>query len=475
MNLYDDLLKYTAAGRYPMHMPGHKRNAGFCMANPYLFDVTEVEGTDNLHHPTGVIREEMERMKVIYGTQDTYLLVNGSTCGILAAISACCQRGDRILVARNCHRSVYHAIYLLEMEPVYLYPEMDPDTGICMGITVEQVERALAQKDVSCVVITSPTYEGIVSDIRGIARVVHEKDIPLVVDEAHGAHFAWSRAMPETAMEQGADLVVESLHKTLPALTQTGLLHRVTDRVPGELLERYLAVYETSSPSYVLMGSISQCMKWLSEQGEKAFDKYMVRLEQFRRQAGQWQHLSLWEPSGKEPSKLVITTGDTFLSGPELAERLRQKYHIEVEVEASDYILAMTSIADTEEGFARLSEALTQIDADLECENIQKRRDGKERIEKQFAPGQVEAMVRQRSYRAMNQDYETLPLSECVGRVSAEYAMLYPPGIPFLVPGEEVTESVIGQIMTAREKKLSLQGLADEMGNTIRVCRQEEK
>lgn len=473
MNLYDYLQDYAAGERYPMHMPGHKRNASFRMANPYSFDVTEVEGTDNLHHPTGVIREEMERMKELYGTQNTYLLVNGSTCGMLTAISACCQRGDRIVVSRNCHRSVYHAIYLLELEPVYLYPEQDPGTGICLGITAEQVERALAQK-AACVVITSPTYEGIVSDIREIARAVHEKNIPLVVDEAHGAHFAWSKAMPETAMEQGADLVVESLHKTLPALTQTGLLHRVTSRVPGELLERYLAIYETSSPSYVLMGSISQCIKWLSEQGEKTFEQYMVRLEQFRRQAGGWQQLALWEPSGKEPSKLVITTGDTSLSGSELAERLRE-YDIEVEMEASGYILAMTSVADTEEGLVRLSEALTLIDGGLNHENIPRRRDDRERIEKQFSLRQREAVVRQKSYQAMNQDYETLPLSECRGRISAEYAMIYPPGIPFLVPGEEVTESVIWQIETAREKKLSLQGLIDERGNTIRVCRQEDK
>lgn len=467
MNLYQYLQNYAADGWYPMHMPGHKRNPVFHMADPYSFDVTEVAGTDNLHHPAGVIRAEMERMKEHYGTEDTYLLVNGSTCGILAAISACCRRGDRILVARNCHRSVYHAIYLLELEPVYLYPGLDPDTGICLGITAKQVEEALAENDVSCVVITSPTYEGMVSDIRGIAGAVHEREIPLVVDEAHGAHFAWCEAMPEPAMQQGADLVVESLHKTLPALTQTGLLHRATRRVAGEVLERYLAIFETSSPSYVLMSSISQCMSWLSEQGESAFCQYMAQLEQFRRQAGGWLQLSLWEPPGKEPSKLVITTGDASLTGPELAEKLRREYHIEVEMEASGYILAMTSVADTEKGLAGLSRALAQIDASLE--------QGREGTGPQSVPERLEAVVRQKSYPAMNQAYEILPLSECRGRISAEYAMLYPPGIPFLAPGEEVTEGVIRQIRRAGKEKLSLQGLADETGKTLRVCRQEEE
>ena len=156
------------------------------------------------------------------------LLVNGSTCGILAAISACCHPGDTIVIARNCHRSVYHAVELLSLKPVYVYPEVDKETGICLGISSEEVKRVIADTKPACVVLTSPTYEGVVSNIRAIAEIVHEENSLLVVDEAHGAHFAWSDKFPETAMEQGADLVIESLHKTLPALTQTAVF------APGE-------------------------------------------------------------------------------------------------------------------------------------------------------------------------------------------------------------------------------------------------
>ena len=213
MNLYERLMWTAKENRYPMHMPGHKRAGLFTMANPYAFDVTEIDGTDNLHQPEGEILWEMEQMKQKYGTKDSYLLVNGSTCGILAAISACCHPGDTIVIARNCHRSVYHAVELLSLKPVYVYPEVDKETGICLGISSEEVKHVIVDTKPACVVLTSPTYEGVVSNIRAIAEIVHEKNSLLVVDEAHGAHFAWSDKFPETAMEQGADLVIESLHK----------------------------------------------------------------------------------------------------------------------------------------------------------------------------------------------------------------------------------------------------------------------
>lgn len=464
MALYDQLLAYVAENRYPMHMPGHKRNLKFVMENPYAFDVTEVEGTDQLHHPTGIIRQEMDRLKEIYGTKDTYLLVNGSTCGLLAAVSACCRHGDLVAVARNCHHSVYHAIEILGLEPLYIYPKTDPDTGICLGITAEQVREVLTDRIPSCVILTSPTYEGVVSEISEIAEIVHEKEIPLLVDEAHGAHFAWCDKMPSTAMRQGADLVVESLHKTLPALTQTGLLHRMTDRISAKKVEHYLKIYETSSPSYILMASISQCIKWLQAEGETWFNTYVERLMVFRKQAEHWRHLSLWECSQKEPSKLIILTKNTSFTGPELADRLRDTYQIEVEMAASGYIIAMTSVCDTAEGMQRFAMALSEIDAGLQCDL---------RSIKSL-PADEKAVIRKSIEKAVKDDGERLPLSEAVGRISTEYVMVYPPGIPFLVPGEEITLYSVEQIQRANQQGLSLSGLEDETGETIGVCRQEE-
>lgn len=469
MNLYEILQSYRSSGIYPMHMPGHKRNPVFQMENPYGLDVTEIEGMDDLHHPEGAVRRLMDQMKQIYGTRESYLLVNGSTCGILAAVSACARRGDTVIMDRSCHRSVYHAVYLLDLKPVYLYPETDFGTGIALGIQPEQVEEALCgNPSAACVVITSPTYEGVVSDIRQIAAVVHERGIPLVVDEAHGAHFAWGhpywRAIPETAMAQGADLVVESLHKTLPALTQTGVLHLCSHRAEERAVRRFLDIYETSSPSYILMAGAVRCMDWMMKNAKNAFCAYRDSWNRFHRQAAQWKVLSLWEHERKEPSKLVIGSGS--MEGSELAALLRRRYQLQMEMASTGYVLAMTSVCDTEEGWSRFSAALSEIDQELAAggseSGVRTGRGGWNRREP--------AVARMSMYEALNCSGRRVRTAESTGEISAEFAFLYPPGIPFLVPGEEITEGVLVQIRDAKQGHLKLMGMEDGTGEYIRVC-----
>lgn len=459
-----------------MHMPGHKRNPVFEMVNPYSVDMTEVEGMDNLHHPEGIIREQMDWMKHIYGTKETYPLVGGSTCGILAAVSACCKRGDRILVDRGCHRSVYHAIYLLGLTPIYLMPDIDLETGISLGIPVEEVERKLADSSredhlpaegggpVSAILVTSPTYEGVVSDIAAISRAAHAQNIPVIVDAAHGAHFTWAhgivRGVPEPAVSQGADLVVESLHKTLPALTQTALLHCRSELILCGTIERYLDIYETSSPSYVLLSSIDQCMSFLAKEGREAFFHYGEELSQFYAGAEKWNRLVLWSHANKEPSKLVIRTERAGLTGPQLGKILRERYQVETEMEAPAYVLAMTSVGDSREGFQRLFDALKEIDDGAA---------GRVSTRQTEDYGMPQPDVVMGIYEAMNKPYSSVPLAQSAGKTAAEYAMIYPPGVPFLVPGEAVTDAAIGRIGQAKEKGLKLLGLADESGETIRV------
>lgn len=467
-DLYRHLSRYSAGGMYPMHMPGHKRNPQFFMENPYLLDVTEVEGMDNLHHPEGILREQMDRMKQRYGTKESWLLVGGSTCGVLTAVSACCQRGDTVLVDRGCHRSVYHALCLLSLTPVYLIPQTDPETGISLGISVDEVAGKMEQilsagQAVSAVILTSPTYEGIVSDIREIAKIAHKNEIPLIVDEAHGAHLSWAReqveGMPESAIDGGADLVVQSLHKTLPALTQTAALHLCSELVSKEMVSRYLDLYETSSPSYVLMASAGQCMDYLEKEGKRAFRQYDVLLRRFRQSAAGWRRFQLWEHPRKEPSKLVICTKNSGLTGPQLAKRLRDQYKIEIEMAAPYYILAMTSVADREEGFVRFADALGKIDGDCPAAPPVPCR----------TASVPEPVIRMGAYEAMNHDYTVLPREQCIGRISAEYAMFYPPGVPFLVPGEEITGAAVQAIAMAGQTHLQLLGMTDTNGRTIRV------
>ncbi|MDO5136501.1 MAG: aminotransferase class I/II-fold pyridoxal phosphate-dependent enzyme, partial [Eubacteriales bacterium] len=256
--LYKELEKYGKSDFYPFHMPGHKRNPS-CVDGEFLFerDITEISGFDDLHHPEGLLRDSMERLSDLYGTKESFFCVNGSTGALLSAISAGIQKGGRFLVARNCHKSVYHAIYLRDLSPIYLYPQTDPDLGINGGISPSHVEKCLEEnKGIQGIMITSPTYDGVVSDIEAIAKLAHKYGIPLIVDEAHGPHFRFSPYFPTSAVDLGADVVVQSFHKTLPSLTQTAVLHLCSDRVDREKIKRFLGMYQTSSPSYLLMASL---------------------------------------------------------------------------------------------------------------------------------------------------------------------------------------------------------------------------
>ncbi|MCC8017096.1 MAG: aminotransferase class V-fold PLP-dependent enzyme, partial [Lachnospiraceae bacterium] len=263
--LDEALIEYGRSDYYPFHMPGHKRQRlGDFL--PEEIDITEIEGFDNLHHAEGILREGQERLARLFGADESFYLVNGSTAGILAAVCGCIRKGDRILIGRNCHKAVYHAAYLMEAKAEYLYPE-PTDFGIQGSIAPGQVEKMLAErKDVRAVVITSPTYDGVVSDIRAIAEIVHGYGIPLIVDEAHGAHFGFSEGFPQKAIALGADLCVESLHKTLPSYTQSAVLHMMRGdnppafganaavekadlRFEARRVRLYLGILQSSSPS----------------------------------------------------------------------------------------------------------------------------------------------------------------------------------------------------------------------------------
>ena len=233
--LYDKLKAYSESDFYAFHMPGHKRNKTLLgIELPYDLDITEIDGFDDLHHADGILKEEQERAARVFGAEESHFLVNGSTVGILSAIAGVTNKGDQILVARNCHKSVYHAIYMNELNPVYLYPRFDSELQLNIEISAEDVRRALNRyPQIRAVMMVSPTYDGIVSDVAEIAKAAHEKGLPLIVDEAHGAHFGFDPYFPKSANIYGADLVINSLHKTLPALTQTALLH-----VNGEMVKR---------------------------------------------------------------------------------------------------------------------------------------------------------------------------------------------------------------------------------------------
>ena len=275
--LYERLRKYAASDFYPWHMPGHKRRL-VEFDNPFSMDITEIDGFDDLHHPEGILKEAMEEAAAVYGSEKTYFLVNGSSCGILAAVSAAVPPGGKLLMARNCHKSAYHAALLQQARVTYIYPELEAE-GFYGAVRAEDVEAALqADPDIRAVIVVSPGYEGIVSDIRAIAEAAHAHDCALLVDEAHGAHLPFGKGcgldFPASALEMGADAVIQSLHKTLPSLTQTALLHLGRNsgaRMDRDRVELYLRIYQSSSPSYIFMASIDHCIRLMAGEAGKPY------------------------------------------------------------------------------------------------------------------------------------------------------------------------------------------------------------
>jgi arginine decarboxylase len=490
--LYDKLIKYCRGEEYPMHMPGHKRNTGLCrMDNPYGIDITEIEGFDNLHQPEGVLRSLSGRISRLYGAKYSYPLVNGSTAGLLAGISATVKRGDKVLLSRNYHKAVYHGVILMGLIPVYCYPQKMDGISPAGGILPADLEEALiTHEGIRLVVITSPTYEGVVSDIGAIAKISHRYGAYLMVDEAHGAHFGFAGGFPQSAVRLGADLVIQSLHKTLPSFTQTAVLH---SNVPDLdiRLRKYLAVYQSSSPSYVLMAGMDQCIHLLEEKAEDLFEAYKRRLASFYREMEKLKKLTLLRPEiiGKygvydlDPSKLTISVKGTNLSGPKLHRLLREKYHIMLEMEAPDYVLAMTSICDTDEGFDRLAQALAKIDEDIgerreedgcsgsgsrlksagEYQELCQSKTGRQES------GELQPEMRLLPGEAWERPAVTLEFGASAGRISAAFLSLFPPGAPVLVPGEVITSKLIDDILAIREQGVSVTGFTGEDADRIEV------
>ncbi|MEF9999158.1 MAG: aminotransferase class I/II-fold pyridoxal phosphate-dependent enzyme [Lachnospiraceae bacterium] len=460
--LYDKLIAYSTSDYYGFHMPGHKRNQQLLDVKlPYDIDITEIDGFDNLHHADGIIKQAQMRAATLYHADETHFLVNGSTVGILSAILGCTKKGDTILVARNSHKSVYHAIFLNELNPIYVYPKFLEENQLNGEIEVEAIQALVEEHvEIQAVVITSPTYDGVVSDVARIAEYVHRKGIPLIVDEAHGAHFGFHSYFPENANTKGADIVIHSLHKTLPALTQAALLHMNGHLVDRAIVQNYLQILQTSSPSYVLMASIDTCIEMLETRREEVMNPYVQRLTETRAELRSLQHMQMVETPNYDKSKIVISVKDTTISSKELYDYLLEKDHLQLEMVAGNYVLGMTSVGDTQEGFVRFVQALQRIDHGLQYHvgvTIEQKLPCAEMV-----CGSAWILGKMRESLVEEDEFRNLPWEECRGYITTEYAYLYPPGIPLMVPGERITEEVIACLTQYRAFGFLIEGLHKE-------------
>lgn len=476
--LYESLKRYSDSDFYPFHMPGHKRNkesgplSGF-----FRQDITEIDGFDNLHQPETIIREAQYRAAQLYHSKETYFLINGSTAGILSAVSAIAGRGNKLIIARNCHKAVYHAAFLNHLELCYVYPAVNEEYDIAEEITASQIEKEicaiLKQEEIPAskagdiiagVVITSPTYEGIVSDVRAIADLVHQYKLPLIVDQAHGAHFGLHPAYPQNAVDQGADLVIHSVHKTLPAPTQTALIHRNGELTDGEKLRKYLRIYQSSSPSYLLMAGIDEAVALAEQEGSSRLERLLSYRTEVFHALEHCKYIRVCPLT--EPGKLVISVKNSSITGKQLDQILREKYHLQMEMASGTYVLAILTMMDQEEGVKRLIRALLEIDADL-------RQGTEENVPVSF-PGHLPD-VKMNLRDAFLASYCNVEITDVEGEISADFVSLYPPGIPLLVPGEVITEQILTIIEEYRRHGYTVSGVDNNTIKTVALGQFQEK
>lgn len=469
-----ELLQQSCPVTLPMHMPGHKRNT---LLAPYLktlaadIDITEIKGFDHLHAASGVLQEAMEQAAEVFGARHSFFLVNGSTVGILASIRAVTSPGDSVLMARNCHRSVYHALAINNLKPHFIYPQTNLRYQIAASISPKRIESAIAQhRDARVLILTCPTYEGVMSDLKEIIRIAHHHGLTVIVDEAHGAHLGFSPYFPANAVSAEADIVIQSLHKTLPSLTQTALAHVRTPSLASEM-QRQLSVFETTSPSFLLLASIDSCVRMLKDRSAELFDAWQEALEAFDRKAAGLKHLrvmgygkqrgkALENVFGLEPSKLFISTIYSNVNGFQLAEFMRDEHHTEPEMITPQGVLAMTGMGDTVETMERFGDILLQIDRKLSPSKS---------VKVPLMAPQVQSAVPVAT--AERAPFICLPIEESAGWVMAETITVYPPGIPVVVPGEVMNQQAVRYLLAALEAGNTILRSRSDIDGQVAVMR----
>lgn len=466
--LYDKLKMYSESGVYPFHMPGHKRNPMLCDGiMPYEIDLTEIDGFDNLHNAESCILEVQNLAEKLYNVKKAFLLVNGATGGILSAVRAMTDRGDKVIVARNSHKSVYNALELCGLTPKYIVPKVDKEFGINCSITPSQAEKAIRENpDAKLLIITSPTYEGAVSDIKEISRIAHLHNVSVLVDEAHGAHFPFSDSFPVEAIQCGADVAVASLHKTLPSLTQTALLLTSNESLINSLAEN-LAIFETSSPSYIFMSAIEKCLEFC--ENASAFDEYIKRLNSFNEKCKSLRKIKVLCYGNDEVknhrffdfdiSKITVSVRGLDINGTQLAEILRNDFKIEPEMVCSDYVLLISTVCDTDEGFARLINALQIIDGKCSVKELNACR---------YSITMPKIAVK--PCECSGKDGEFCLLEHSIDKISLEYVWAYPPGIPIIAKGEIITQNIANIIISQIASGINVCSTKGKIPKEIYCC-----
>lgn len=466
--IINGLKKYTLENNKRFHMPGHKGKELLKFLGELIpeIDVTEVEGTDNLHNPSTIIYESQKLAAKVFGAKETFYSVNGTTGGLHGAITSAVKPGGKVLIQRDCHRAVYNALILGRITPKYIYPMYSKEKNITTTLEPEEIDKELSlDKDIEAVIITYPTYYGICSDIKRIAEIVHKYNKLLIVDEAHGSHLRFNNRLPISALDAGADIVVQSTHKTLPAFTQSSMIHVGSGRVDVEKLRAMVSIFQTTSPSYILMASIDFAVDYMNSQGEDKLESLLDNIEKWTSYMKQIEKVDIIDKDSRDSqiydfdnTKLLMKIKG--MTGKSIEEILREKYQIQLEMSDYYYGLALATILDDDKDFERLAYSVEDIVKkysymDMQLNSI----DIKD----------IRADIKKSLHDAFHSESAEIEFIKSSGKISGDFIIPYPPGIPIVCPGEVISDDIISYIETLKKNNIQILGFLDYNKEKIKI------
>lgn len=478
--LFTALVEHAEKEPIQFHIPGHKKGYGmdsefreFVGKNALSIDLINIGPLDDLHQPKGIIKQAQDLAAEAFGAHYTFFSVQGTSGAIMTMILSVCGPGDKILVPRNVHKSIMSGIIFSGARPIFIHPEVDQNLGISHGITPESVQKALEQHpDTKAVLVINPTYFGVSGDLRKIVDIAHSYQIPVLVDEAHGAHIHFHDALPLSAMQAGADMAATSVHKLGGSMTQSSILNVKKGLVSPERVQTTLSMLTTTSTSYLLLASLDAARRSLATEGQSLLERSIRLAEQTRAQVNEITHLYCMgdEILGTsaiftmDPTKLLVSVKELGITGYDAEKWLRKRFNIEVEMSDLYNILCIITSGDTEEDVLRLVHALKELadefkhqaDSDIDTNMV-------------LPEIPVLALTPRDAFYS---ETEIVPFEESAGRIIAEFVMVYPPGIPIFIPGEIITEENLAYTKKNIEAGLPVQGAEDHSFQLLRVIKE---
>lgn len=481
MPLVEALQQFREEAPAYFRIPGHRFERGLDEAlngaSLAAYDLSEAEGLDDLHHAEGVIAEAQRLAAETWKAKKTFFLVNGTTCGNEAMVLSSVKEGEKIIVPRNVHKSVLMGLILCGATPVYVMPEYSTKWQMWGGVTPETIEKAFAETpDAKAVLLVSPTYYGLCSDLQAIAEICHCHNAALLVDEAHGSHLYFSEQLPLGALESGADACAQSIHKTAGSFTQSSFLSLGSGRLDEARVAANLQMVQSTSPSYLLMASLDAARRGMALHGKERMERALELGQKARQELAKIKGIEVLgtEMEGTcgvwkiDPTRLVFSARELGISGYDLQVRLYEEYRVSTELADEENVVCVITWANSEEDITRLIDALAGISAAESGKTT-----GRTKFtEKQWLFRSLPEMVKtpREAYFA---EKEAVPFAEAEGRIAAEMAAPYPPGIPLICPGERYSREMLELMRQYKADGCEFHGPSDASLEVLYVLKEE--